>query len=203
MTRYARWLTAGAVVAVLAVGGWLWSGRGVAADADELKTGLPKLADAIEKKDAGAAGMVTKLSKDTEVKDLMELFERRRAGGKGGLGVGPTAGAITPDGVEAKIQDMAKKPLTAVQVTAQAAALNKMAYQTAAGAQITKALKPEKDMGKRKVADWVKWSEEMEAASMELAAATSAAKKDPTTIMNATKKLDAACVSCHNVFKTE
>lgn len=54
------------------------------------------------------AKAIAELAKKYSLDELMHVFKFRA---KGGLGVGETAGAITPDGIEAKLQGLQKKKL--------------------------------------------------------------------------------------------
>lgn len=127
---------------------------------------------------------------------LMHVFAPRK---KGGFGFGATAKS-TQDGIELKIQALGeKKPLTKTAMTKEGPDIQKMAYVTLAMADVTLAAAPKKDNGKKKVKDWVKWTQEMRSAATQLAAA--AAKGDPKTVYNTSKNLDGTCSSCHEVFR--
>lgn len=213
MVKHARWIGTGAAVVFLGIAYWTFCDRGEAADAAALKTGLPKLADAIAKKDAATVKtLVESLSKDTNKDDLMVLFNARSDKKNPGLGVGPTPGTITPDGIEIKIKEMSTKPYSTFTLPKHVDALIQMSYQAAAGGKLSKAIADgavPREIGKRKKADWIKWSDDTDVAAMELAAALETAKKAPKVTPAITKniqaaalKLDNACVACHNVFKT-
>lgn len=212
MLTYTRWIAAGVAVVALGIGLLTTVDRGEAANADQLKAGLPKLAEAIKAKNNDeVAKLVASLSKETDMEDLMDLF-KPRGPNSAGLGIGPTPKAITPDGVEVKIKDMAdaKKMISTFKLKSEVDPLIEMAYLAAASAKITKALAPEKDAGKRKRADWLKWSDDTETAALALVAKLEAAKAefakkvakvDVKSIQAAATTLDNACVNCHNVFK--
>jgi hypothetical protein len=212
MMKHARWIGTGVGVVALSICLLLTADRGEAANADELKAGLPKLADAMKKKDdAAVKKLVEALTKgDTDINEFMSLYNSRSDKKNPGLGVGPKPGAIVPDGIEAKIQSLAnpKASLFPARLKGETEALIDMAYLSAAGAKLTQALADAhvpKDIGKRKKADWIKWSQDMETASLELIAVleaqAKAAKPDTMKVKQAAFKLDNACITCHNVFK--
>jgi hypothetical protein len=171
--------------------------RGLADDAKGLKDDVIKLAGLVEKKDAEAAKLADALGKKVETEDLMDLFAVRKAKSPG-LGVGKTPGAITPDGIEKKLGDLAKKPLTEADLATQADALKDMGYQTAAIGAVNHA-SPVPEKKKARQADWVAWSKELEDTGVSLAEA--AAKKDGAGVQKAAVKVNAACAKCHEVFK--
>src|SRR5713226_1966248 len=88
---------------------------------------LKKLLEAIEK-DKDKKDIVKcaeDLNKKTDLKHIMWAAYKPRE--KGGLGVGDKAGAIKPDGVEAKLINMSKKPISDAQLEKEGPALIKMA----------------------------------------------------------------------------
>src|SRR5262245_15460973 len=109
MTRHARIITSGLVLGLAL---WLMgAGDTQSADADpQPKAQTDKQAKA---PDAKAAADV---AKKNEMGEVMHLFKLRT---KGGVGAGPAAGAITPDGIEAKIMGLGKKPLSPADLKAQ------------------------------------------------------------------------------------
>jgi cytochrome c556 len=165
----------------------------------EMRAGVLKLADALEKKDKNAKKMAEDLAKKIDdLEELMHVFSLRTAKG-GGVGVGSKAGAISPDGIEQQIITLGKKPLDKAKLDAEADDLVRMAYVAAAVGEITIAKPPLKDEGKKKKKDWIKFSEDSKTAALELAAA--AKGKDPAAVHAAAKKLDSKCDACHDIFK--
>src|SRR5258707_6194157 len=126
MRLYARVLAASGVV--LALGVCLLSAVGPGSAADEkdkkeVTEAVLKLANAVQKGDKDAIKKQTEdLSKSAPLGTVMELLKLRS---KDGLGVGATPGAITPDGIEAKIQAMAKNAPKAADLGKQGADLEK------------------------------------------------------------------------------
>src|SRR5262249_20179893 len=115
----------------LALGvGLLVSRPGNAADDKSLPDGVQKVAAALEKKDtAGAKKLAEEIAKKVQMDDLMHLYALRT---KKGLGVGGKAGAVSPDGIERKLMDLAKKPLDTKQLGDESPALTQMGYDIAA-----------------------------------------------------------------------
>jgi hypothetical protein len=183
----------------LALGiGVVTAGNGSGNTAD-LKAGVQAIADALAKGDSeGAKKLADDLAKGASVEDAMHLFGLRKAG-KPGFGVGEDAGKITPDGIDAKIMNFSKKAPTKAVVTKDADAYLKMAYRTAAVAEIALKKAPAKDMGEKKVKDWNTWATGMRDGSLELADAIKA--KDPAKVKTAASKIYSSCSSCHGVFR--
>lgn len=196
MRRHVRWAAVGAAGLLWSMG--VLSGR--AADDADVKSAVQKIAAALDKNNTAEAKKVaTETAKNVkDFEDVMHLFALRT---KKGLGVGPKPGAVTPDGIEKKVETLADKDLTAAQMAAEAEALAQMGNDMAAIAEISLAKKPAKDEGKKKVADWVKWSTEMRDAGLALAAA--AKKKDAAGVKKAADKANTSCTKCHDVFRYE
>lgn len=183
-------------LAVAALGFATLAGKGGAAD-DDAKGAVTKIADMLEKKDtAGAQKAAAAFAPKADIEDVMHLMSLRRSKG---LGVGAKPGAITPDGIEAKIMELGKRPLPAAKLTAESSDLTRMAYVAAAIGEVAHAKPPAKDEGKKKKADWVKWSGDMRDAALKLADATKA--KNPMEVKAAATKLYSSCTTCHEVFR--
>lgn len=195
MKTHARVLAAGAGLA-LAI--WMVAvADSSAADEKNARDTILKMADLIEKKDdAGAKNLAQKIAKDVELHEVMEAFALRS---KKGLGFGAKAGAVTPDGIEAQLIGLARKPRMQKEVDAQAADLAKAAYVAAAVADFALLNKPAKNEGMKKIEDWVKWSNEMRSSAVQLAEAAKA--KKPDAIKSAASSLNSACNNCHGVFR--
>ncbi|MBY0526342.1 MAG: cytochrome c [Gemmataceae bacterium] len=206
MRGYARSLVLG--VAGLVLGAWLLapSTRSTAADGGkEVREAILKIAASLEKGDKdGAKKEAAALAKkmqgkkpEVEMEELMHMFQLRS---KKGLGAGTKAGAIMPDGIEKKIEILAEKAIPAKQLDDEAKGLEEMGYHLAAIGEIAALAVPiEKDMGKKKVKDWVKWSEDMKAAGVDLAAGAKGKKAD--AIKTAADKANTSCTKCHDVFR--
>lgn len=202
MKAHARVLGIGVVVLAAAclIGP---AGSGNAADekedpkAKEIRAALLKLTEAIEK---GDAGETKKASEALQKYELLPIMKNMKLRANGGLGVGAQPGAITPDGIEAKVIGMARKNMTKGELEKQGAELAKAAYVIAAIAEITPAKAPVKTkMGDKDPKDWAKWSEDMSKFSRELAKAAQA--KDPDKVKAAAANLNSSCNSCHGIFR--
>jgi len=141
------------------------------------------------------------LAKKHEILDVMNLLKLRKVDAKvSGLGVGVKPGAITPDGIEAKIISLTKRPLDAAKLGRESADIARMAEITAAVASVSVHQCPiEKKMGAKDPADWKKWMEDMHREAVALARAARA--KDAAAIKTAANKLDMSCKDCHAVFR--
>ena len=193
--HHRRWLVAGLVVGMGIVAG---SGPSTAADADkELQEAVRKIGSAIEKKDAAEAKkQAAALAKKTDMEAVMHLFAPRA---KGGLGVGPKPNAVTPDGIEKKLQDMVKKPLAQAQLEGEAAALQQMGVDMAAICEVVTVLVPDKGDAAKKKKEWIAMTAELREAGLQMAAAAKDKKADP--LHQAVRKAHASCEKCHEVFR--
>jgi cytochrome c556 len=202
MMTLARTLAAGLAVLGLILG-FLAGNRSSADETAEVREAILKAANAIAKGDADSAKKVAEnLAKSLEsVEAAMNLMAKRNPTNpkKGGFGVGDKPGAISPDGIEAKVMALAKKPLTDSQLNNESAALEEMTTRIAAIAEVAKAKVPEKDQGSKKKADWIKWSDEMRKGADELGQA--AKSKKPAAVRTAAKALNDTCSNCHGTFR--
>jgi len=99
-----------------------------------------------------------------------------------------------PDGIEAKLQALGKRPLSAADLGKQAKAVEEAAYVIAAIGEVAQVKAPDKDKDK-----WKGWAEDMIKASHDLAKAAKA--KDAAGIKSAATKVDGACTACHEKFR--
>ena len=159
---------------------------------------LKKLVEAIEAgKEKDIPKLADELNKKTDLKHIMWSAYKPRK--KGGLGVGAKPGTIRPDGIEAKIISMSKKPLPANQLQKESEDLIKMAEVSKAIAEIADRNAPQKDEPKKPKADWKKFNDLQKKSSKELIDAVKA--KDPDKVLDATKNLYSSCTNCHSVFR--
>jgi hypothetical protein len=199
MRLYARVLAVSGVV--LALGVCLLSavgpGRADEKEKKDIIDAVNKMADSFQKGDKDALKKQTEdLCKGAPLEGIMELLKLRT---KDGLGVGAKPGAIQPDGIEAKVQALAKKELTAQDLTQQAADLEKMAYIIGAVSQAADYNTPKKKVGEKDPKDWKSWTDDMQSATGDLAKAIKA--KNPKDIKTAASKLNGSCNNCHGVFR--
>ena len=113
---------------------------------------------------------------------------------------GPKPNVVKPDGIEAFIINLEKRAPPKAALDKQGADLERMAYISAAIAEIAIYKCPvEKKQKDKDPVKWKQWSEEMRDASLELADAFKA--KDAAAIKKAGKKLNDSCTNCHGVFR--
>jgi soluble cytochrome b562 len=198
MRAYARLLLASAVAVALGVWAFTAAGPGKAADEPkEAQKAVEKITETVAKGDMDAAKkQAAEAAKKTEIADFMELFKLRA---KGGLGVGPAAGAITPDGVEAQVMALAKKAPAGGALAKQAPDLEKMANTIYAVSLVTEAHTPKKAPAGKNIQTWKDAVKDMQESSQELAKAAKA--NNAAGIKAAATKLNAACNNCHVDFR--
>jgi hypothetical protein len=171
-----------------------------AADEDkELRDNVLKLAAMMGTNNAGANDQAARAIADKvdDIEPVMDLMKPRK---DGGIGVGAKPGAITPDGIEKKIIDMDKKPLSQAQVNQQGDALQKMADQVAAISVVAQYKCPvKKKEGDKDPKDWDQWAKDMHKFALELSGAAKA--KNAAGVKKAVSQLNEACNNCHSVFK--
>jgi soluble cytochrome b562 len=203
MTKQARVLVTGAAVLSLAIGLLAASSGGAADDKADLRSTVQKIAEAIAQKDSDQAKKLAEtVAKNNDLEDVMHLMSKRDPAGKAKVfGVGKKPGAVTPDGIEAKVQNMGKRALPQKQIDKEASDLTEMAYRIAAIAEVAHAKPPEKEDAKKKKKDWMEWSSDMKKTALQVAEAAQA--KKPTEIKNAVAKLNTVCNTCHGVFRDE
>jgi cytochrome c556 len=193
MSNRARTAAFGVALAV-ALGVWL----GTAADlksADEKGSKVGPyngdILNLVEGKGTAAA-----IAGKADLGDLMQAFKPRS---KGGLGIGPTADAIKPDGIEQKFIDLgkSKRGLSKADLAKQADALAKAADATRAISDVT-LLYADKE-GKKNPSKWKQYVGEMNKAAEDLSKA--ARKSDSDGIKKAVNKLNDSCINCHSDFR--
>ena len=142
------------------------------------------------------SGNAEEIAKKADLGDLMQAFKPRS---KGGLGVGPTADAIKPDGIEQKFIDLgkSKKGLSKTDLAKQADALAKAADATKAISDVTM-LYADKE-GKKNPTKWKQYVGEMKQSADDLSKA--ARKHDSDGIKKAVTKLNDSCINCHSDFR--
>jgi hypothetical protein len=168
-------------------------------EAGKAMDALKKLIDAVEtNKDAKEVSkLANDLNKKTDLKHIMWAAYKPRE--KGGLGVGAKAGVIRPDGVEAKLISMSKKPMPAKQLEKESEDLIKMAEVSKAIAEIADLNTPKKDEPKKPITDWKTFNKRQKDSTKDFSDAVKA--KDPDKLLDATKNLYSSCTNCHSVFR--
>jgi hypothetical protein len=188
------------VLSVVAVGLWavsLTANTSRAALDAETNDMVNAIADLLEKGDvAGAKKAAAELAKNRDYETVMHGFKPRL---KKGIGVGNKPGAVTPDGIELKINALARDLITAGALNKEREAILRAAYVTQAIAEFAAAKPWEKPQGKKTKAAWIEWSDKM----LDQAAAFTAAAKSgsPADLKKAAANIKYSCDGCHLVFK--
>jgi hypothetical protein len=182
---------------VLAAGVGLLSVR--AADDKGIPTDTNKLADQVAKKDwAELTKEGATIAKKYDLDKIMYQFKLRNAPKNPGVGIGSKPGLIKPDGIEAKINNMAKR-VTAGDLK-YAKDLTRMTEIAAAIAGIAanvpsnKAMKTPADIQK-----WKEYAKEMHDASLDLIKALKG--NNPAQVKAAAMTLQGSCTKCHADYR--
>jgi hypothetical protein len=158
---------------------------------------INKVADLLEKGDAaGAKKAAVAVAAKNEVETIMTAFNLRK---KKGIGVGPTANEIMPDGIEVKIQALARDGITPAALKKEGPGLARAGYVIAAVGHIAVAKAPAKDIGKQKKSDWIQWAQDLAKSSEDFALACKAGSA--AEVKKTASKVNQTCDSCHAVFK--
>lgn len=197
MMRMRAWMVGGSLLALTAL---LWlEGRGVAGDDEKAQHAqIQKIAAAFKTSKEEGSKMSAAMGKKLEsLEGIMHGFKLRK---KGGIGVGKTAGAITPDGIEHRFNALLRDGITATALGKEAEAIEEMAYVTAAIGEVTKNFEtPGLFKGKKTKKDWQAYSDRMVEGSLKLAAAAKA--KNAPEVKTAAKTVNDACNACHSLFR--
>jgi soluble cytochrome b562 len=184
--------------AVLALGlAILDVGRG--ADDTGPRAKVDQLAAVAVKDPAALQKQAAAYAKGVELAEVKELFKKRLKNGKGGYGIGPIATGAFDDGIEARIQNYAKKAPTADQLKKNQADLEQMVNRVKAVAAITVAKVPTKAAPGKDPKEWKELAGQMVAESDALGKAIEAG--DPKAVKSAATKLNASCTDCHGKFR--
>ncbi len=197
-------IAVGAVV--LTLGFWFLAAgnSGAADDKGDMRALVQKLADTIAKGDAEQAKtLAAELAQHADLEAVMYLMKKRENKGKakGYFGVGKEAGSIQPDGIEAKIINLSKRPVSDKQLDKESEALVEMAYRLAAVAEIAKAKPSEKANNAAKKKDWADYADSMRKGAGELA--EGAKEKKAPAIKDAASKINSSCNNCHGSFRDD
>jgi hypothetical protein len=120
----------------------------------EYRPTIQKLADAIEKKQEAGRKQLMEETANCGVLGLMNTMNERDAAGKRKVfGVGKSHGDVTPDGIEAKIQQLSDNLVSQETLERESRDLVAMAYRVAAIAEAAK-ISPFEFDSKRTQKDW-------------------------------------------------
>ncbi len=196
MRSLTRWTISLVAISALGIGLMTNVGSGNATEDKDVKATVLKIADAFEKSDAAGAKKLAESLKDEDLEDIMHLFKPRK---DKGLGIGPKAGAVKPDGIELKVIALAMTAPPQKELDESSGDLAKAAYVAAAIAEVALTKAPEKKEKDKDPKDWRTWAEGVRQGAIELADAAKA--KKPADVKKAAEKMDTSCKSCHKVFR--
>jgi hypothetical protein len=172
----------------------------VSAQEKGIRETIDKMAQLASKDPAALRKEATEVAKGLEnIGELMKLFQKRTTSGKGGWGLGPKPTGMADDGIEARLQNLGRRPLAKDQLNQDAEILLQMANRTTVIAEIALAKAPTKKEGDKDPKDWKKYAEEMIKSAQDLSKAISA--KEPGDLKKAAFNLNAACTNCHEKFR--
>ena len=189
-TKIRLWVACATLVAVL--GFVAFTGTSDAGDAKAIRGAVAKIGEQIQKgDDAGAKKAAAATAKSAaEVGDVMHMFRPRS---KGGMGFGEKAGSNpAKDGIEVALRDIARD---GANFAKQGDGIATTGYWIAALADVTGAMAPAKDQGKKTKKAWNQYSDDMRVAGLEFA------KAKGDGVKKAAAKVNASCNNCHSIFK--
>jgi hypothetical protein len=192
MRSYQRWAACAAVI-----------GLGVILSTSQADDDDKKVRDKVEE----LAGVASKKPDDLQKKaeawvkeakpdldDVMGLLKKRMKDGTGGFGIGKTATGKMDDGIEARIEKLAKAGLDEADLKNKADLIQAL-NRTKAIAAIAQATKTNK-MGAKK---WQEYADRMDKGTDDLAKAIESGKVGE--VKKAAKNLQSSCVDCHAEFR--
>lgn len=187
--------------AVLTLGAGLYFFNAAQAADDSVNALLVKLSAAIEKKDKANSEKLAKAvgkHPDASIDVIMVAFKLRK---KDGIGVGPKADAIKPDGIEQMIIALDRNAPSADDVKANSAAWAQVGYVSAAISDVI--ADPEKaDINKASDQKlWKKYNVEFKKAALAFAETAKEGKATPAGIQKAARNLNNTCLKCHDDFR--
>ena len=186
-------------IGLLAVAFFLSAGRSRADIDKDVHKALSKIADALQKGDKATATKEAQALARKKVGELEELMNSFRPRRRKGLGVGSKPGVVVPDGIEQKLNGIARNGITPQELQKEGAALAEAAWMTAALAEVTKYMGPTKDRGKKTRARWLQYATGLSGGVRDLAAA--AKKMDVKGVNAAVVAITNNCNTCHAVFR--
>ena len=160
-------------------------------DAKEVNAAVSKMVG--KNPDAKA---IAELAKKYSLDELMHVFKLRT---KGGLGVGETAGAITPDGIEAKLQGLQKKEADKADLAKNGKAYATIGEVSLVLAEISEAFTPKDKKGEKDPKKWKEFVEKMRVGSKDLITASN--KSDAKGLKKAAKVFNDSCIEFHSIFR--
>jgi hypothetical protein len=183
------------VLAVVAAAGWCLALPTKAADEKDVRGAVLRLATAIEKHQTQEAGkQADALAKGIEeLADVMLLMSIPPPRGPG-IPIERPFNATGWTGIEALLGDLAKRSKDQPVLKQRAGELRRVAFITAAIAEVARRKLPDKDQQ-----EWKAWAEGMRKGALELAAAVK--EQNPEAVQAAARRLENNCNSCHEKFR--
>ena len=193
MRRYTRVMAAGAL---LGLGLWIASQANGRTDEKETREAVLKLIDTMKKDPAAAKKQAEELAKKADLEDVMNLFKPRA---KGGLGFNPKDDA-KKDGIELKLQFLAKTAPAKMELEKQAADYNRLIEVAQAVAEVaTYAKVPKPQTAGKGPKDWKQYTDDVKKGLKELG--DSVKSGDPAKVKTAAGAVNTACNNCHTDFR--
>ena len=194
MRKYTRVMAAGAL---LGLGLWIASqaanGR---TDEKETKEAVQKLIETMKKDPAAAKKQAEEIAKKADLEDVMNLFKPRA---KGGLGFNPKDDA-KKDGIELKLQAIAKTAPAKMVLQNQAADYARLVEVAQAVAEIASYAKvPKAQTAGKGPKDWKQYTDDLKKGLHGLSDAVKAG--DPAKVKTAASAVNSACNNCHTDFR--
>jgi hypothetical protein len=112
--------------------------------------------------------------------------------------MGAKPGAITPDGLEARLINLGRR-VPPNDLNTQGADLERMCEIMAAVAEVAIAKTPTKKVGKKDPKEWQSWSKDMLDNALKLKDAIHA--KKAADVKDMATKLNGTCTDCHAIWK--
>jgi hypothetical protein len=189
MSSLARAVTFGtALLAVIALMAGNDSRRAYGRQGGNARKDILDLADML-KRGNNIGKQAAALKKKYE--DLAKIMDSYKPGNKGGIGYGKK------EGIEQKLNAMAKEALAAGALKKEKDDLLKMAYINLAIAEVASHYAPEKDPKGTK--QWKKYTSDQKKAAEELIKAINAG--NPAKVKAAANDINSACDGCHADFR--
>ncbi len=127
--------------------------------------------------------------------DLEGVMRAYKPRAKGGLGYGSAA----TEGIDKKLSDLVKEPLTAGRLAKEKADLLKLGYQNLALGKLAHAYTPPKPVRGKAPRLWTGYADAMEKATKDLIDAVK--KGDAPGLKKAAGSISKACNDCHTDFR--
>jgi hypothetical protein len=180
--------------ALLGLGLWVVGQANGRTDEKETKEAIMKLIEAMKKDPNGAKKLAEEMAKKDMLEEVMNMFKPRA---KGGLGFNPKDDA-KKDGIELKLQNIARTAPAKMDLQNQTADYNRMIEVIQAVAEVA-SYAPAPKGGKKGPKEWKQYSDELKKGLKELG--DSVKSGDPAKVKAAANNVNSACNNCHTDFR--